>query len=464
MVCIHTKDGVGARSAQAYPNRLMTVMYNSTMVTRANPAHAFLKTLCLLLLCTASFLSRPAIAQLTIEITGGGASRIPVAIAPFAGDGLLPQALVGVVRADLERSGLFRMVETAGISPAPTDSQPVIFGEWKSRAADALAVGSVSATADGRYEVRFRLYDVVKQVQFAAVAYTMAATQMRTTAHRIADTIYEKLTGERGVFGTRIAFVVKQGQRFELQIADADGAGPQTALVSREPIISPAWSPDGTRIAYVSFENKKPVVYIHSLVTGNRTVLANYKGSNSAPAWAPDGNRLAVVLSRDGGSQIFTLKPDGSDLKRLTTTTAIDTEPFYSPDGQFIYFTSDRGGGPQIYRMPATGGEAARVTFDGGYNVTPRVCPDGRSLAYIARNGGRFQLMLLDLGSQQTQPLTDGSVDESPAFSPNGKTILYATEVGGRGYLSAVSSDGRVRQRLSVQAGDVREPTWGPYN
>jgi TolB protein len=433
---------------------------------------AWIRAFYIALLCVLAGLAAPARAQLTIEITGGGATRIPVAVATFAGDGLLPQALAGVVRADLERSGLFRMVDP-GIGPAPTEAQAISYGDWKTRGADALVVGSISPTADGRFEVRFRLHDIVKQAQLGGVAYTMASAQVRTTAHHISDYVYEKLTGNRGIFSTRIAYVVHRSARTEqgvahgadflLQIADADGANPQTALVSKEPIISPTWSPDGTRIAYVSFENKKPVVYVHSLVTGNRSVLANYKGSNSAPAWAPDGAHLAVVLSRDGGSQMFLLRPDGSDLNRLASSSAIDTEPCFSPDGQSIYFTSDRGGSPQIYRMPATGGEATRVTFEGSYNVTPRVSPDGKSLAYIARNGGRFQLMLLDLASKQTQVLTEGGADESPSFSPNGKMILYATASGGRGTLSAVSSDGRVRQRLSVQAGDVREPTWGPY-
>lgn len=417
------------------------------------------------LVCALCWFSSSALAQLTREISGSGAgaNRIPIAISPFAGGGLLPQALVGVVRSDLEGSGLFRMVEAPVIDPPMTEAQSINYGEWKNRAADALVVGSVNSMADGRFEVRFRLHDIVKQTQLGGVAYTMTATQMRTTAHHIADFIYEKLTGTRGVFSTRIAYVIKQGTRFELQIADADGDGAQTALVSREPIISATWSPDGTRIAYVSFENKKPVIYIHSLLTGKRTVLANYKGSNSAPAWAPDGSRLAVVLSRDGGSQIFSIRPDGSDLQRLATSSSIDTEPRYSPDGQFIYFTSDRGGGPQIYRMPASGGDAQRITFEGSYNVTPRVSPDGKSLAYISRNNGHFQLVLLDLTSKQTQTLTDGSADESPSFAPNSKIILYATEISGRGYLSAVSSAGGVRQRLSLQAGDVREPTWGPY-
>jgi TolB protein len=433
------------------------------MLAQANYRYAWSRLLGLALMCAGMCLAPAALAQFKVDITGIGAKQIPIAIAPFAGSGLVPEALVGVVRSDLERSGVFHIVDVPPIQPPLTEAQNINYGEWKAKAADALVVGSVNPTPDGRIEVRFRLHDVIKQNQLGGVAYTMTPAQMRTTAHHIADYIYEKLTGDKGIFSTRIAYVVKQGSRFELQIADADGAGAQTALVSKEPIISATWSPDGKRIAYVSFENKKPVIYIHSLLTGNRTVLANYKGSNSAPAWAPDGNRLAVVLSRDGGSQIFTIRPDGSDLQRMTTSSAIDTEPFFSPDGQFIYFTSDRGGGPQVYRMPAGGGEAQRVTFDGSYNVSPRVSPDGKSLAYITRNAGRFQLMLLDLTSKQTTPLSDGSVDESPSFAPNSKTILYASETGGRGNLSAVSVDGKARQRLSMQAGDVREPTWGPF-
>ena len=415
------------------------------------------------LLLLLAFVCSSAQAQLSIEITGGGANQIPIGVLRFAGEQVLPQNISDIVEADLQRSGRFRMLFAGNVDPLPTEVAQVNFDDWKSRSADALVIGSVVRLADGRFEARFRLLDVPKQTQIGGVAFTLNAQQVRITAHRIADMIYEKLTGDRGVFSTRIAYVVKQGHRFELQIADADGVGAQTALASREPIISPAWSPDGTKLAYVSFENKKPVVYVHSLVSGRRQVVANFKGSNSAPAWSVDGSQLAVVLSKDGGSQIYLIGPDGSNPRRITHSGAIDTEPFFAPDGQSIYFTSDRGGSPQIYRMGLTGGDATRVTFSGNYNVSPRVSPDGRTLIYIARESGRFQLKSLDLASGQAQSLTDGQHDESPSIAPNGKMILYATQINNRGSLAAVSIDGRVKQRLSVQAADVREPAWGPF-
>ena len=417
------------------------------------------KLLAAILLCFVT----GAAAQLSIEITGAGSQRIPIAIAPFAGEGALAQSLTAIVRADLERSGLFRGLEVPVLNPAPTEASNVNYAEWRARLADALVLGSVAARPDGRFEVRFKLFDTVKAADLSGVAYTLSRDQMRATAHRIADFIYEKLTGEKGVFSTRIAYVVKRGPKYELQIADADGAGEQALLVSFEPIISPAWSPDGKKLAYVSFQQKKPIVYIQDIELGKQNVVANFKGSNSAPAWAPDGSRLAVSLSREGGSQIFLVNPDGSNLRRLSQSAGIDTEPVFSPDGNHLYFTSDRGGSPQIYRMPAGGGEAQRVTFEGGYNVSPRLSPDGKLLAYIARNGGKFQVAVLDLATRQMQILTDSDKDESPSFAPNGRMILLATVNSGRGVLAAVSADGRIKQRLTLSAGDVREPAWGPF-
>jgi TolB protein len=405
-----------------------------------------------------------AAAQLSIEITGAGAHRIPIAIVSFAGEAAVGTSVTSIVRADLERSGVFRGLEVPPLSPHPNENSPVNYGEWRSRLADALVLGSVAVRPDGRFEVRFRVYDVVKQAPLGAIAYLFTKDNARAAAHRVADFVYEKLTGEKGVFSTQIAYVVRRGTIYELQIADADGERAQYLLRSNEPIISPVWSPDGRRIAYVSFESKKPIVYVHHLSENKRQVVASFKGSNSAPAWSPDGKTIAVVLSVEGGSQIYLINADGSGpRRRISHSNSIDTEPRYSADGQWLYFTSDRGGSPQIYRMSATGGEPQRVTFEGSYNVTPRPSPDGRVLAYVTRNGGRFQVALLDLSNRQVQVITDSDRDESPSFAPNGRMILLATVTGGRGVLAAVSSDGRIKQRLPYAGGDVREPSWGPF-
>lgn len=403
-----------------------------------------------------------ALAQLSITVSGTSEHRIPIAIADFTGDSANARALVEVIRSDLEKSGYFQLTDP-GFAPI-AENESIDFTTWKTKGADFVVVGTLAAGTDGKLEARFRLYDINLHEQLVGMAYGTAASMMRVTGHRIADTIYEKIRGERGIFSTRIAYVIKNAGRYQLQIADWDGQNAQTALISKEPIISPAWSPDGGRIAYVSFENKKPVIYAHSLATGRRQVIANFKGSNSAPAWSPNGDRLAIVLTKDGNSQIYSISASGAGLTRLTTSNGIDTEPTYSPDGQFIYFTSDRGGGPQIYRMSASGGAAERVTFNGNYNVTPRISPDGKMLAYIARNEGRFQLMLMALGSGSApESMTNTSRDESPSFSPNSRMIVYATQLDGRDVLALVSRDGKVKQRLSVSAGDVREPTWGHY-
>lgn len=402
-------------------------------------------------------------AALTIEIVGSGANQIPISVVPFAGESALPQGMTAVIAADLQRSGLFKIVDPAGVKPEPHELAEVNYPDWRKLGADALAIGSVVSRPDGKLEVRFRLLDAVKQAQLDAYSYVIDRAQARATAHKIADLIYEKLTGDVGVFSTRIAYIVKSGTRYELQVADADGYGAQTVLASSEPIISPSWSPDGTKLAYVSFERKKPIIYVQSLVSSHRQVLAQFKGNNSAPAWSPDGKQLAIVLTKDGSSQIYLINADGSGVQRVSYSSGIDTEPSFSPDGAAIIFTSDRGGSPQIYRMSVSGSGAQRLTFEGNYNVSPHFSPDGKSFTFIQRvSGSSFHVALQDLASGQMQLLTDTRMDESPSFAPNGKMLLYATEIGGRGILAAVSSDGRVKQRLSTQAGDVREPEWGP--
>jgi TolB protein len=414
----------------------------------------------LALLCLAAM--GAARAQLTIEIIGGGATTIPIAVVPFAGESTYPLSLTTVVAADLARSGLFKLVDSGGVNPRPARAEDVRYGDWTARGADAVVVGSMTPQADGRVEVRFFLLDVVKQTLLAGYTYLVPPAQLRATAHRIADVIYEKLTGDVGVFSTRIAYIAKQGPRYELLVAEADGFNPQSIVTSNEPLLSPMWSPDGTRIAYVSLENKKPVVYVQSLASGVRQVVANFRGSNSAPAWAPDSTKLAVTLSKDGGSQLYLINADGSGVQRLSSSAGIDTEANFAPDGRSILFTSDRGGSPQIYRLTLGSGTIERMTYDGSYNVSPRHLPDGKGFIFVRRDGNRFNLALQDFATRQVQVLTQGALDESPSIAPNGKLVIYASELGGRGILAAVSSDGRVKQRLTAAASDVREPAWGP--
>jgi TolB protein len=415
-----------------------------------------------LLLVSSLVIAPASYAQLRVDISGISAQQYPVAIADFSGEPAGKQ-ISEIIRADLTRSGQFRLISATGA--ALTVDTPIAFDEWRSKGADFIAYGTVTRGPDGRFEVKYRLGDTVKKAQLDGVAFSGNEKELRRIAHQIADRIYEKITGIKGVFATRIAYVLKQGQTYELQIADADGQNPQVALRSREPIISPAWSPDGSRLAYVSFESGKPVVYVHHLATSKRSPVANYKGNNSAPAWAPDGNTLAVVLTRDGLSQIYVVNAaDGSGLRRITRSPLIDTEPTFSPDGRSIYFTSDRSGSPQVYQVGLDGGEPRRVTFNGGYNISPRISPDGKTLLTVTRRDGAYRVASLNLSNGSETLLTEGRDDQSPSFAPNGMQVLYAAVQGGRSVLAGVSSDGRVRQTLSVLNGEIREPTWGPFS
>jgi len=406
--------------------------------------------------------SLSARAAMEIQVFGGASSKITVAMVPFrAAPGQPMPALTQIAGDDLNRSGQIKLIDVSG-TQQPVEPAQVDYSVWRGKGAEAMVIGQVTVLPGGRFEVRFRLLDVVKQTQLAGYSYNISPAQWRATAHQIADIVYEKLTGTPGTFSSRIAYVQKQGKRYELKVADADGQNPRTVVRSNEPLISPMFSPDGDRVVYVSFEDKKPVVYVQSLQDGSRRKTAAFKGSNSAPAWAPDGKQLAVVLTRDEASQIYLINVDGSGLTRLTQGGNLDTEPVFSPDGQTLYFASDRGGSPQIYRVSVSGGEAKRVTFNGNYNVSPTISPDGRYLAYIGREDGRFHVMLLELSTGQTRVLTDTAHDESPSFAPNSQAVLYATVQDGRGILGTVSLDGKTRARLSESGVDAREPAWGP--
>ncbi|NQW94400.1 MAG: Tol-Pal system protein TolB [Polaromonas sp.] len=406
-------------------------------------------------------IASPVFAQFRVEVTGVGMTQVPLAIIAFRGEGQSPQKISDIVKADLERSGLFRAIDSSG-QVADETTRPDL-ASWRQKGTDAIVTGSISQLADSRFDVRMRLWDTVRGQDLGGQSYSPPAGDLRLSAHKIADYVYEKLTGDKGIFSTRIAYVTKAAQRFNLWVADSDGEGAQSALTSPEPIISPSWSPNGAQLAYVSFESRKPVIYVHEVLTGKRRLVANFRGSNSAPTWAPDGRQIVATLSQQGGSQLYAIGLNGGEPRRLTQSSSIDTEPAHSPDGKSIYFVSDRGGAPQIYRMGSAGGNAERVTFTGSYNISPAVSPDGRWLAYISRVGGAYKLHLMDLAGGAVTSLTDTSGDESPSFAPNSRLIVYATQQQGREALMTTTLDGKIKARLSGASGDIREPDWGPF-
>ena len=402
-------------------------------------------------------------AQMNIEIKGVGQSLFPIAVMRFVDENKLPTSVSEIIRQDLTSSGYFKNTESGNNSEA-IDSPN--YKTWAARGADALVVGQVNVKSANEFEINYRLYDIRKGQGLGGLTLNASANNLRQVAHKIADDIIFKLLGERGIFSTNLSYVIKDGKRYRLVISDADGQNIRNALNSAEPIISPAWSPDGKRVAYVSFEDRKPVIYIHELATGKRISLSNQKGNNSAPAWSPDGKKVALALSRDGNTQIYILNADGTGLQRLTRGSTIDTEPQFSPDGRFIYFTSDRGGNPQIYRMSAEGEGsegAKRISYKQAFVTSPRISPDGKNLAFIANGGGGFKVHLMNLATGESVALTDTVNDESPSFAANGRYVLYSTRVGGRRVLAAVSVDGNSKQILSIPGADVRQPSWGPF-
>ncbi len=408
---------------------------------------------------------------LRIEITRGVTSALPVAVVPFAVEGArpLPVDVSGVIAADLARSGRFKLFPQEDMIERPSEGGEVKFENWRVFGLDNLVIGRVRQVDADRYAVQFQLFDVYRGRQIIGYSIPSTAAGLRRAAHVAADMIHEALTGDRGAFATRIAYVSvsrsPERTEFVLHVADADGENEQVVVRSDQPLMSPAWSPDGTRIAYVSFENRRPEVFVQELATGSRRrVSAHGNGVNGAPAWSPDGRSLAIALNEGDRVNIHLLDVQNGALRRLTNGTAIDTEPAFSADGRYLYFTSDRGGQPQVYRATLDGGRAQRVTFEGNYNARPALSPDGKSLAVVHGEAGRFRIGLYDLESGAFRILSEGRLDESPSFAPNGRLVIYATEGRNAGVLATVSTDGRVHQRLAASGGEVREPAWSPYN
>lgn len=407
---------------------------------------------------------------LRVEITSGVDEAEPVAVVPFIweGEGEAPEDVAGIIHRNLERSGYFRPLERDALPAEPEQGESIDFAPWRDADADNLIVGRVRAGADDQLEILFQVFDVYTGDQLLGYRVPARGDRLRRVAHEISDRIYEELTGEPGAFNTRIAYVQRDRdgdrERFSLVVADSDGENPRRIMESPEPIMSPAWSPDGDRLAYVSFENGQSEVFIQELATGERQSVSRQPGINGAPSFSPDGERLALTITTGrGGPNLHVLDLASGEKRQITHSRAIDTEPAWYPDGDQLAFTSDRGGAPQIYTVPASGGRVSRLTFEGGYNARPALSPEGDQLAVLHQGPNGFQIALQDLERRSFVLLTEGANDESPSFAPNGRMIIHAARRDGRGVLATASTDGRVRQVLAVQDGEIREPAWSPY-
>lgn len=427
------------------------------------------RTSALILLLFCSLCAQLVRAELVIEITQGVDNPTAIAISPFAwrGAGAAPLDVAEVVQGDLARSGQFEPVDRDNMLGRPSTEQEVFYRDWRAISAEYLLIGRVGAQGS-EMRIEYELFDVNRQTRVYQGVETGPVNEGRMLAHRVSDAVYEKLTGIPGAFATRLLYVSVTrnpgGKDFyRLTLSDSDGARPIVLLESREPVLAPAWSPDGTEIAYVSFETSRPAIYRQNLATGAREQLTNFKGLNGSPAWSPDGNSMAMVLSKDGSPDIYVMNLFSKRLTRITRHYAIDTEPVWMPDGKSLLFTSDRGGRPQIYRYDLRSGSTERLTYEGAYNARARVAQDGRNMVLVHQTNGDYHIALHDLVTNRLHVLTSTDLDESPSIAPNGSMVLYATKAGDRGILAAVSVDGGVKFRLPAREGDVREPAWSPY-
>jgi len=417
-----------------------------------------------------AMLSTQAMAELVIDVQGI-AQPTPVAIVPFGWEGsspAVPLSVTSVIKADLKRSGRFAPTPENDMLQKPTDGKDVDFDDWSVLGVEAVVVGKVIQTGADAYTLQFQLFDTFRRRQL--IGFRMPATRatMRAAAHRAADMIYEKLTGIKGVFGTKVAYVTAEpqgnGRLYSLIVSDQDGENDFKIMESADPIMSPAWSPDSRQLAYVSFEGSKSSIFVQTLRSGNRFQVSNKPGINGAPAFSPDGRKLVITLGGvNGNPDIYVLDITSRQTKRLTTHRAIDTEGTWSPDGRYIYFTSDRSGGPQVYRVSANGGTPERITFEGSYNARPRLSPDGTRLAMVHNDRGNYRIAVMNLERKDLLVLSSGRQDESPSFAPNSDILIYATRQRGDGVLETVSADGLIRQKMASGRGDVREPVWSPF-
>lgn len=413
--------------------------------------------------------SSAAHAQLNIQISRGVDNPTRIAVVPMAANGLkLSEDISLIIEKDLAFTGQFAAIPRGDMLSHPSRESDVFYRDWNVLKAEYLVIGSIELRA-GRYYASYELFDVLGQKKILAkITVDGTEAQLRDIAHTIANKVYQTITTIPGIFTTKIIYVEAIRQqaakfRYRLMLADFDGARPQMLRDSGEPILSPVWSPDGRRVAYVSFETTRPAIFIQDVTTGRREQITNFKGLNGAPAWSPDGRKLAMALSKDGNPEIYVMDLATRQLSRMTNHFMIDHEPSWSIDGQFIYFTSDRGGRPQIYKVNVASLQVERVTFDGEYNARGRVSPDGKSLVTVHRNGGTYMIAALDLKTGRTRMLTETDLDESPSIAPNGAMLMYATGSGGKGVLGAVSLDARTRILLPSRQGDVREPAWSPF-